>query len=458
MPNKPSVIERLKLSWRYFNHGMPVNTQAKQSPVMFPDFRNDTPEWHITDMQTYVEEGFNLNSLIYSAIMYKSKASTAAPLRAYGGDPEHPELLKPSHPLAKLVARPNLHQSQAEFSMLNTAYWNIMGNVFIFMDRAKRGGIPVQKISLRPDRVYIVPGKDIIKGYLYVPEGKAMRDGIPILPEDMMHVKMPNPMDPLEGMGYGLSPLSAIAYSADVDNDITKFLKIFFQRGAITPYMMMFKDPLDDTTIQRIKNRWHEQYGSYENWSEVGVMTNGGEIKQLTMPFKDMGFETIDERNEGRILGPLGVPPILIGTRTGLLRSTYSNYEQARKAFWQDTFIPELNLFESEYQYYLHGEDGSFVKFDISEVPALQSNTTELIDSAYKLWTMGTPANTALSTVGLDIGEIPGGDVSYIPNSVIAAGASIAEPDTSNQGAVDAENDTRTDGAKMRPFPGKRSA
>jgi len=59
------------------------------------------------DVNNYIAEGFELNALIYSAIMYKHKAVSKAPLRAYHGTPEEPEPLPPEAPLARLCQRPN---------------------------------------------------------------------------------------------------------------------------------------------------------------------------------------------------------------------------------------------------------------------------------------------------------------------------------------------------------------
>jgi hypothetical protein len=245
------------------------------------------------------------------------------------------------------------------------------------------------------------------------------QDAVPFLPRDIVHIKLPNPADPLEGLGYGLSPISSLARVADVDNRVTSFLNDFFRRGTMMTMALKFKVPLDDDQINRIRGRWKDIYGGSDNWSEIGIFDEDGSIERLGMTFEEMGFEAIDERNESRILGPFGVPPILIGTRTGLARSTYSNYEEARKAFWEDTLVPELSLQESEYQFAINDENqGLFVQFDYSNVPALQQNMLEQVEAATKLWAMGVPVNQALDSVGLAIGRVPGGNIGYLPNTV----------------------------------------
>src|SRR5690606_11968816 len=163
------------------------------------------PAWRTDDFGAYVEEGFNRNTLIYSAIMYKVRSKMSAPLRAYGDDPNNPAPLPVDHPLSRLVARPNPYQSFVEFHALNEIYFNL-GNSFIFFQRSRQGGLPEAMYSLRPERRWIIPKDGGLQGYLYVPEGQPAQAGLPILPQDMMHVKLPNPSDPLEGLGYGMPP------------------------------------------------------------------------------------------------------------------------------------------------------------------------------------------------------------------------------------------------------------
>jgi len=347
--------------------------------------------------------------------MYKARAMMSAPLRAYTGDPDYPKRLSPKHSLSKLVARPNDHQSWTEFQALNVVYLNVAGNVYIYKNRKERELQP-----MRPDRVFIVPNDEVpakLSHFLYVPEGRspATHPGVetfPILPEDMIHIKLPYPLDPLEGMGYGMSPLSACATIVDIDNMITEFLNVFFQKGTMLTGILTFDIPLKEDVVDVILERWEDKYGGHGKWS-TGVLDRGGSYQRLGLTFEEMGFAEQDARNECRILGPFGVPPILISSRVGLERSTYSNYGEARKACWQDTLVPELKMFEVEYQRHLKARE-AFVQFDLSQVPALQKDLPPVVNAAFTLWQMGVPANQALRAVGLRIGNVPGGDVPHI--------------------------------------------
>jgi phage portal protein BeeE len=218
-----------------------------------------------------------------------------------------------------------------------------------------------------------------------------------------------------------------MARSGDVDNKITEVLQLFFQRGMMMTSLLKFDIPLDDDTVDSIKERWRKMYGGYENWTDVGVLDRNGSYQRMTPTFKEMGFDEIDSRNETRMLGPLGVPPILIGTRTGLKHATYANYEMALIAFWENTLIPQMGWFGANFEYHLTDER-SFVHFDLSRVPALQRRRAEMIDAAQKMWSMGVPANIAFQQVGLEVPSVDGGDVGFLPSNVKPVDAIVNPP------------------------------
>jgi HK97 family phage portal protein len=455
--------QRLQIAARVFQRGLPGRPWHNQSKkvaasiLAWPSFRLGQPQWKIIDEQTYIDEGFNLNSLVYTAIMWKVRASIIAPLHAYGEDGK---LLKPTHPLSRLIARPSPHQSWLEFQSINTVFLNISGNSYIWLNRDRRGvGLPTEMRPLRPDRVFIVPKpeRDGLLGYLYVPEGMAIRDGRPIFPEDLIHIKLPNPGDPLEGLGYGMSPLGPGAQSTDVDNMTTGFLKMFFERGALPPGVLSFDLPLTDEQATRIKERWSEVYGGYENWTEVGVLGKGGSYERVGLTFEEMGFEGLDRRTGSRILGPFGIPALLLGTAWGLENSTLNNYETARQAAWEDTMIPELALFMADYNHYLCKDTGTYLGLDLTKIPALRQAIPNLVDAVRKLWLTGMPLNQAIRTVGLEADDVVGGDTGYIPVSVYAIGTPHPKAQGEGEGEgrdTDVESDPEigeeADGSKAR--------
>jgi HK97 family phage portal protein len=424
--------------------------ELKASPLAWPDYRLGKPVWNIIDYQSYVNDGFNVNSLIYSAIMFKARQAGGAPLVAYEGDPNNPEPLPPDDELAQLIARPNPHQSWIEFQALREVYFNISGNCYTLIDRDRKGSVPRALWTLRPDRVMIVPkkrGKTYSVDYAYFPKGRGVGDGEPVLQEYMEHVKLPNPLDPFEGMGYGLAPISAAAFSGDTDNSVTRFLKMFFDRGGVPPYFVSFEEKLDKNVRARIRQELNDQWGGYENWMRPGILEAGGKIEKSGLTFKEMGFETLDSRNESRILGPFGVPGILIGSRLGLERAINANAKELHRMFWEDTMVPEIRLFEVEDQYFLNG-DGKFVRYDFSRVPAFQEDKNKIHERSLEAFSAGAITREQFK---IETGRTPdeGDDVYLIPFNIQPVPAGEAVPESGAEGAT-VEDDERHDDGKAK--------
>jgi HK97 family phage portal protein len=443
-----SLTARLRYAWDIVRGIAPAGRKA--SPYVWPVYNQRVPANQMDNILSYMQYGFDANPIIYAAIMYKWRALNSAPLRAYTGTLVQPVEAPPTHPLALLVAQPNALQSPVEFFGMIDVFLNVAGNAYAYIDRGTGGTdktVPQSLWLLRPDRVYIVPEDKALKGYLYVPEGKTRANGIPIVPQDMIHWKMPNPRDPYEGLGYGLSPLAPTAAAGDIDNNISDFLKSLFETGTMLGGVLSFDTQLSDDQAGAARRRWQEIYGGSDNWGSVAVLDNAGKFTPLSPNLNELQFNEIDKRSAPRILGPLGVPGMLIGMQ--MENSTFSNYEQAEESFWQNTFIPELRLIESGLRKKLL-VDGAFVQYDISRVPALQRRIPALIDAAQKLWQMGVPRATAFNAVGLNLPREEGDEVSYVPTSMMLAeeaGQDPEPPAATPPPADGAESDAQADNA-----------
>ncbi len=342
-----------------------------QSVILWPDWREKNARWNIHDLTAYIEEGFNLNSIIYSAIMYKVRAALPAVLQAVTGTRKEPKPLPASNELAKLLDRPNKHQSFAQLQMEAYTMFNLLGNTYIWFKKRPGREFPVAFFNLRSDRVvHLYDDKDL-KGYAFVPVGMSAADGIPLLAEDVMHVRLPNPGDPFLGLGKGLAPTAPLAQSADVDNSATAFLKLFFDQGTMPMGLLKTDQPLDDDDISEARERWLDAYGNWQQWIEPVMLGLGIEYQRIGANFSELDLEKLDARNTGRIVAPYGVPLTLIVSQPGLVQATYSNKQTDREIVAKDVIVPELMMFEDEWRFFLRNKSGTqFAQYDFEGVPA----------------------------------------------------------------------------------------
>ena len=59
---------------------------------LFPSWVEETARWLLTNHQSFIDEGFNLNPIIFAAIMYKARAASSVPLIAYTGTRQQPTI------------------------------------------------------------------------------------------------------------------------------------------------------------------------------------------------------------------------------------------------------------------------------------------------------------------------------------------------------------------------------
>lgn len=446
----PNFIKRVAQATRYIFR--PNAQETKKSPFSNATISiGNSPQYALENFDEYYHEGYKENSLIYAAITYKAKSITQAKLKVYKytDNKGNYDLLEFGNDLQRLLDKPNKYQSASEFHTLQNVFFNLTGNAFTYFER--KGKDVVALWPLNPAYVQIIPdNKGEILGYLYKPYYNS-GEPFPIRYEDMAHWKLPNPNDQLNGLGFGMSPVLALAQAGDIDNMISRFLNTFFKHGALPAGLLKFKEiALDQNEINEIREKWKEVYGGYDNWSDVGIMDMYGEYQRIGFTFAEMDFTKLDQRNETRIFATLGVPLELLPTVSGLSGSTYNNKSEARQMFWQDTMIYELNVVEKELaRFFDDEENGIFIQWDLSDVYALKGDVAIQVEAASKLYAMKVPPRIAFETVGLVVTEYEGIDDAQ-PNQMDMFNAAV-EQNTDASGKPKDTEENENNNAKPEP-------
>jgi len=271
--------------------------------------------------------GFSRNELVYACIMEKATSLPEAPLRVYGpdglGEPRE------SHPLRQLIANPNPLLSEFEMFELTDIHMELAGIAFweIVRDRAGR---PAQLWPLRPDLVRMLRQRDGRTRYGYL-----VGSGIVDLGTDVLAFRYPNPVDPLVGQ----APLRPAVRAVALDNEATDFVKTLLQNRAVPGVVITTQQQVDKDISDRLATRWREKFSGSRR-GEPAVLQKGMDVKVLGLNPSDLEFPDLRTISETRICSAFGVPPILIGAKAGLDRSTFANYKEARTSFWEETIMP----------------------------------------------------------------------------------------------------------------------
>jgi HK97 family phage portal protein len=313
----------------------------KVLPFTLPTWNRGLEIRPLINYQTYCQEGYGRNSVVCACIR---KIATTAPSASFivnrlvGNQYE----FWAGHPLQSVFLRPNPYLSQFVFQESIHTFLNLAGECFIikvgFGGKVGRSSSLGEMYLVRPDRMHPVPGGKTLLGFVYIGD-----DGqrLPFLPDEIIHIKYPDPYDRWEGLGRGFSPLSAVAYEVDVDNRATLFLRDFFDNAAVPSGLLKTKHLLDDPEIARIRARLRAQYSGERKWHETMILDADADYQRMGLSFEEMSFPSLRGLSESRICAVFDVPPVVVGVQVGLDRSTFTNYEQSRKALWMDKIIPD---------------------------------------------------------------------------------------------------------------------
>lgn len=397
--------------------------ESRVSRLLLPwaEWLTRFPQWSRWDAEKAVREGFQASPWVYAAIKRRADAVASVPweVQIRKGDGTW-EQAPDSHPLAKLLARPNPEMSLSELVELTQIHLDLAGNAFWHKAKVGDGeGARTKYVyPVMPERVRVVPGTlTIIDGYIV---GNA--PGVRLPAGDIVHFAYANPGDLL----YGQSPLQAAGKSVDVDNAAAAWQKVSMQNRGI-PDGIFEMDDADMTPDQfeEVRKVIREQYAGIGN-ARTPWVVNRAKWRPMSLSPAEVDFIETRHLSMKEICAVYGVPSEMI---SGMGDANRASSETVRKTFWLDTILPLLTDMQATLNRGLAEEYGGEVRiaYNTSSVPALQENRAEVMKVARDLWAMGVPFNEINQRLGLGFDDIPGGDVGYLSAGLIPADFDFGE-------------------------------
>jgi len=359
------------------------------------------------------KEGFENNVYVYRAVMLIASACAGIPWVLYRkGRSRGTWIEEEDHPLLRLIRRPNPEQGQAQFIRQLVAYWILAGNSYVeAIEPLTRKAPPIELWVLRPDRVKVIPdAKNRVSGYEY----RAGTGKHEYKREQIMHLKMFSATDDW----YGLSPIVVAARIIDQNNAADDWNFSLLKNMARPPLAFVTETKLDDNQFKRLKERIEKKWAGAENAGKPILLENGMDVKELSFSPQDMDWIKGDIQHGRKIALALGVPPELLGDSTN---KTYSNYREARAAFYEETVIPLMDELRDELNNWLvpKFDDRLFLDYDRDEIEAIQEERNQVAERMQKSWWL--TINEKRRAMGYE--DIEGGDELYIPANLMPVSA-----------------------------------
>lgn len=375
---------------------------------------------------TYVEKGYNLNSIVYSVVNQQSTKTASIPYyirkiedktakrklnrltKATNNDLSIQQKIKQSVLESKAYAEdekefplevPNPNQTWTEFHSLYKTFLALTGNVYIYILSPEDGmnaGTPIA--------IYLLPSQDVqivtkdkanmlgvespIKEYILIQGNQYLS----FEAEKIIHIKYSNPNYDENGAHlYGQSPLEAVLKNIQSSNKAVDLNIKTLQNGGAFGLIHGKNVALDEGQAKEIKERLSEMNTSTEDLSKIAGVSAEIGFTRLSLTAQELKpFDYLDF-DQKQICNALGwSDKLLNNSESSDYGGTVSQY---RRQVITDNIQPDLMLLQDSLNKYFlplfKGYDDCELVYDISELPEMQQDTKAMVEWAVQLLDRG---------------------------------------------------------------------
>lgn len=369
--------------------------------------------------KAYVEQGYNINPLVYSVVNQMATKTTAVPI--YVKEIEDKKAMKGlkrlrsstkydmtiqqkvSHILLQNKAfkdgefnfpmkRPNPDQTWTEWIALYKTFIKLTGNVYIYMLKVEEGpeaGKPMAIYLLPSHLMQIVVGKvedfltleSAVRGYILI-EGSSY---VEFTNEEVIHIKYSNPNYDENGEHlYGQSPLKAALKNIESSNSALDLNIKTLKSGGAFGFIHSKQTPMTEPQAKEIKERLNEMNSSPEDLSKIAGISAEIGFTRLSLtsdelkPFDYLKFDS------KQIANCLSWPDALLNNDDG---GKYDKQAEEKKRAITDNIVPDLELLidalNNEFLPCFKGYENMVLEFDVMELPEMQDDAGKLSEWLY---------------------------------------------------------------------------
>jgi HK97 family phage portal protein len=237
-----------------------------------------------------------------------------------------------AHAALDLWNKPNPFMPRQEFVESFEQHIELTGEGWLVAARDPRSSIPLELWPVRPDRIAPVPDPDaFICGYMYTsPDGQQIALNL----DQVIQLRMPNPLDPYRGMG----PVQAILADLDSSRYSAEWNANFFRNSAQPGGILEVDRTLGDDEFDQLRLRWNEQHRGVANAHRVAILEKAKWVDRKYTQ-QDMQFAELRAQSREVIREAFGFPKPLLGSVDDVNRA---NAEAGELVFARWLIVPRL--------------------------------------------------------------------------------------------------------------------
>lgn len=359
---------------------LPAGVKASMVGALIARLTAGMPVWSERDYAKLGREGYQQNPVVARAVDLIAEAVASIELELYRGRGKQRTAVE-THPLLDLLQQPNPEQDGVAFVRAAVSHLMISGNCYL---ERTNDGADIERTELyvhRPDRITVVPAADgMTQGYEYRAGGDVRRFEIDVYRgrRPLLHIKRFHPVDDW----YGMSPLDPASWSIDAHNAASAWNRALLENAAMPSGAFVYTGNPDgggkmsDAQFLALRAELDDMQAA-ANKGRPMLLDGGVDWKPFSIDPERMQFTEAKNLAAREIAFVLGVPPMLLGIPGD---NTYSNYQEANRAFHRSTVIPLAGWLARALTGWFRGQldEGMHLAIDLDKIPALVSERMDL--------------------------------------------------------------------------------
>jgi hypothetical protein len=367
-----------------------------------------------TNRTTYIEQGYNANADVFAVVNQKATEANRIPycIKVIKDETQKNKFLQAKNvtrdgidsrslikniqletkafedkDLPMPIDMPNPNCSWGDFIALYTVFINCVGEFYaykVFPEHGVNSGVPMQyyvlpahliEIVLK-DNVDLLSSEDPIAYYLMTQGDTRVK----IMPENMMHIKLPNPNFDLAGSHlYGMSRLRSALDNIQSSNEATALNAKTLANGGVFGFMST-KEPLTETQAAALKERLVEMDNNTKRLSNIAGSSKEVVFTRISLTADELKVFDYLDYDQKQICNVLIWDNKLLNNDAG---AKYDNYKFAIRRAITTGVIPDLRLLETALNadFIKHkGYQNTVFYFDETQLPEMQEDLGKLIE------------------------------------------------------------------------------
>lgn len=240
------------------------------------------------------------------------------------------------HPFYDFWDKGNPFLTGMQNKMLLVMQLDLVGDSYWYIEEGEYG--PEYCVSLPPDemKVELSESKDFIAGYVQRHGTKTIH----YAPEEVMHVKWPDPNNPV----YGYAPLEAVGLAASLYHKMNVFESSLMDHGASPSIIGVAKAGITEPERRRSEYVWNSRFMGPARAGKFAIISGDVDIKTFGLSQREMQFPQGRVLTRQEIAAAFNVPDsLLVPGDVDLANVKVGEYSLARHAI-----LPRCCLIEEQ--------------------------------------------------------------------------------------------------------------